>query len=214
MADVTDREKREQEFLALLLVLWPNESPHYWLTTPPSINAFTQRIRRQGITDLVRDVTVRQSQDFLDEIEWDRPRVDVFSGLDIVTEVFEHELGRRLANHHADWVREYRTAEREGNELPDLADLYTKNDAKREAITSLSTVASRAEIFGKNRIKDLYDESIASIWQLDPFSNVCPICMGLAGTPERIWRKEFPGGPPAHPNCRCHISHSLIVPSR
>lgn len=41
---------------------------------------------------------------------------------------------------------------------------------------------------------------------------VCPVCGPLHDTAENVWRGQFPGGPPAHPNCRCSAELE-VVPS-
>jgi hypothetical protein len=46
---------------------------------------------------------------------------------------------------------------------------------------------------------------IESYWRTERDSKVCPVCYPLDGKAEDVWRKYAPAGPPAHPNCRCHL---------
>jgi len=41
------------------------------------------------------------------------------------------------------------------------------------------------------------------IWNTAADERVCPVCGPLEGQPESVWAGRFPGGPPAHTNCRC-----------
>ena len=40
---------------------------------------------------------------------------------------------------------------------------------------------------------------------------VCPICGPYHGAPESVWGVQFPDGPPAHVNCRCDTSLTLMT---
>ena len=43
------------------------------------------------------------------------------------------------------------------------------------------------------------------IWQTREDERVCEICGPLHNLPESEWAAQFPGGPPAHVNCRCEL---------
>jgi hypothetical protein len=42
-------------------------------------------------------------------------------------------------------------------------------------------------------------------WYTRADERVCDICGPLHGKPEAAWQAQFPGGPPAHPRCRCWV---------
>ena len=42
-------------------------------------------------------------------------------------------------------------------------------------------------------------------WTTQLNERVCPICKPLDNKKEQTYKKKFPDGPPAHPNCRCRI---------
>jgi len=48
------------------------------------------------------------------------------------------------------------------------------------------------------------------IWQTNHDSLVCDICGPLNGLPEEDWKAMYGLGPPAHPNCRCKTSLSVL----
>ncbi len=47
------------------------------------------------------------------------------------------------------------------------------------------------------------------MWRVSRDERVCPICGPLDGRPESEWSERFPGGPPAHVRCRCHLTLRL-----
>jgi len=46
-------------------------------------------------------------------------------------------------------------------------------------------------------------------WVTERDSKVCPVCYPLHGQPESYWQRFVYDGPPAHPNCRCHLRHEV-----
>lgn len=56
------------------------------------------------------------------------------------------------------------------------------------------------------------DDGFVAVWIVvtdggRPDDRVCPICEPLHKRLESDWRDQFPLGPPAHPNCRCHLEY-------
>jgi SPP1 gp7 family putative phage head morphogenesis protein len=49
-------------------------------------------------------------------------------------------------------------------------------------------------------------------WLTANDERVCPTCGKLHGMHERVWKHEFPAGPPAHPWCRCDEELRLRKP--
>ncbi len=45
-----------------------------------------------------------------------------------------------------------------------------------------------------------------AVWNTERDAKVCPICSPLDKKREPDWVAKFPTGPPAHPNCRCHLT--------
>lgn len=210
MADLEKREEYEEELMFLLLMIWASEGTLFWTNRMPSIRWFADRIRKKGLTRLADDVVRRQTQDFLNEIQWDGDRKPLATGLDMIGEEFEIELAKRLANTHKSWIEKRFEAEREGIDPPTIEEIYTDSNAKREAVTSLTTLVSATEREGRWRLKNQFGVETYALWELDPRSNWCKVCLGLAKTPESIWSLQFPKGPPAHPNCACFISTSML----
>ena len=48
------------------------------------------------------------------------------------------------------------------------------------------------------------------VWQTREDERVCEICGPLHNLPESEWSAEFPGGPPAHVNCRCALVLEVV----
>jgi hypothetical protein len=51
---------------------------------------------------------------------------------------------------------------------------------------------------------------VVAVWNIDPRSNVCPICLNLNGRTESYWEADYPNGPPAHPRCACFKTYHPI----
>ena len=50
-------------------------------------------------------------------------------------------------------------------------------------------------------------DGLVSTWNTEEDERVCPICNPLDGLREEAWIREFPFGPPAHPQCRCWLTY-------
>lgn len=46
-------------------------------------------------------------------------------------------------------------------------------------------------------------------WHSRRDERVCKVCGPLDGTTQSTWQSKFPGGPPAHPSCRCWLSYEV-----
>lgn len=77
--------------------------------------------------------------------------------------------------------------------------------------------ATRAEMIGTTEVTRAYAQAtniyqqmaresgieMVRIWDTSGDDKVCSICGPLDRQPESVWSQQFPGGPPAHVNCRC-----------
>lgn len=78
------------------------------------------------------------------------------------------------------------------------------------AVTSVTAAATH----GENAVVLLFPENrqrrLVPVWYTVedapgiPAESVCPICAPFDRHGPDVWGGEFPAGPPAHPNCRCH----------
>jgi hypothetical protein len=72
-----------------------------------------------------------------------------------------------------------------------------------------ATEVTRAGTMGQQLARHMIGEAdtTVAIWDATMDSRVCPICAALNGKTEEEWVLEYPAGPPAHPNCRCHLEY-------
>lgn len=81
------------------------------------------------------------------------------------------------------------------------------------AITSGEDVVvdqfERREQGGGRRRPTIAPRTLQKIWHTQRDEKVCPICSPLDGRTDVIWAVEFPGGPPAHPHCRCYLTYQI-----
>lgn len=84
-----------------------------------------------------------------------------------------------------------------------LATLFSPERAEGLAITH--TTSSRSA--GQTTIAYLLGDGVEKDWewQTSEDGRVCPICRPLNGKLSAVWRLVAPGGPPAHPRCRCDL---------
>ena len=77
-----------------------------------------------------------------------------------------------------------------------------KTRAAAIAITETTRAASQATVEYQGYLAQR-GITMERVWNTDADDRVCPICGPLNGKTEDTWGNEFPGGPPAHVNCRC-----------
>lgn len=86
-------------------------------------------------------------------------------------------------------------------------EMYTREDADRDAITIVTFVHTNAEQAAVGKVQSA-GKTIVQIWRTEP--GACKNCAPLEGTRPNVWQKEAPKGPPYHPRCRCWLEHVAI----
>ena len=213
MADLEKREDREQELMALLLVVFASETMPFWTVENVGSEEIYERMQEVGVDKVLQSTSVDQSDAFFQEIEWSKPKVNAQDMMDALIKKADHraqEIADRMAKRLEDWKVKRSIALQLGEESPSIDSIYTETQAEREAITSLTQIVSDSEMMSRDYLWVNHDVIIQSFWTLDRHSNWCKQCMSLAGLNESEWRMIWDGVPPRHPNCRCSISHSQV----
>lgn len=83
--------------------------------------------------------------------------------------------------------------------------IFSEARAEMIAATETTAAASAAEQAAAEEIEQLKGVGLEATWRTEQDASVCPICAPLDGQPSEAWEDQFPGGPPAHPNCRCWL---------
>ena len=81
---------------------------------------------------------------------------------------------------------------------------------KRQARTGVTIEISKGERAYTDGLELETQEVLAKLWYTERDGRVCPICAPLHRTPEAVWGPVSPGGPPAHPNCRCWLTYRTV----
>ena len=56
--------------------------------------------------------------------------------------------------------------------------------------------------------------TLTAVWISEYHETRCPICKALDNLPEPRWPEAYRDGPPAHPNCYCHIAWAILKDDR
>jgi hypothetical protein len=160
---------------------------------------------------------------------WSRARYELnqelAAGIVIVYLLAGRALAGGLGSSVGDEVMTARAASFAGIEANGLAGRYIDNSlamaqagklpaeiftAERAASLGV-TETTRAITAGERDVIDFIRAGgrvLSGTWRTERDASVCPICRPLDGQPEDVWSREVPGGPPAHPNCRCDLTWS------
>jgi hypothetical protein len=205
MADIDQRLDNEEKLILLLLLLWRSQAIPWWFNAPPSMKLFEQKIKQSGVPGLVNQITTKQLNLFLDEVGWQGDRSEFYRRLRLVNDSVLSNMARKMADRHASWQID--PASRLAQEV------VPEWEIRRDVITDLSGVASKVELGTREYLANRHQIVVETYWKLDPLSNWCDTCLSLANTHQSIWSRQFPGGPPAHPNCRCYLGHHRVLSS-
>ena len=87
-----------------------------------------------------------------------------------------------------------------------LATILSDDRADVAAVTETTTGISTGQIGGAEDYEQENPQDLVQYkWRTERDERVCPICNPLDGKLSETWTRYFPGGPPAHPRCRCQL---------
>lgn len=85
-----------------------------------------------------------------------------------------------------------------------LTTLFSLQRAEGIAITQTTVSRSAAQTAVGDALM-IDGDAVDYEWATEQDQRVCEICRGLNGALKAVWGGRFPGGPPAHPRCRCDL---------
>lgn len=201
-----ERESVEEELAAILLLIWASQLAAVWATEQRTAAEFRRMLEEAGAPQVVDRVIGRSAENFAAEVGGPaqpmRPQDMV-----ALRERYLDELATRMAQRQVAYAREYADArlhhDRTTIGVFEPPEPYSEAQAVTEAVTSVTTVVSQTEREGaRNRSNDA-GISLHPFWVTEP--GACKICQPLHNRGKEAWGARFPDGPPAHPNCRCHL---------
>lgn len=77
---------------------------------------------------------------------------------------------------------------------------FSASKAQGIAVTEVTSAVSAGEESLRQQYENIGVQMVA-VWNNDPRSNVCQLCLPLDGLREEEWPAEARPGPPRHPNC-------------
>jgi SPP1 gp7 family putative phage head morphogenesis protein len=95
-----------------------------------------------------------------------------------------------------------------GDLKADLAPHFGETRAQMIAVTETTTAYAQGTLFYQRALADA-GVRMVRVWHTSRDEKVCPVCGPLDGKTEDVWAAQFPGGPKAHPNCRCWVTLTL-----
>jgi hypothetical protein len=221
MPELKDREKDEKALLAMLLLLFATEDMSFWASGYQSPQWFDARLQRLQLDSRFMDISRRAQDAMLDELGYEVNRGPLDARMRQLAAFYRHELSYRMARHHAKWIdvleaarRQNAAARRRGEKIEEIRDpvpedIYPVHAAKREAVSSVTDFVSLTEITTGGLIENTHGVKLEAIWRTEP--GACPICEPLNGASRAVWSKQFPKGPKAHAQCKCHLSWHEVL---
>lgn len=83
------------------------------------------------------------------------------------------------------------------------------NRAQRIAITEVTYNHQVAQDAAWSYLRRTQGSRLQAFWNAEP--GRCELCATVEGKPSAFWRMFYPAGPPAHPNCRCHLRYTNLT---
>ncbi len=87
------------------------------------------------------------------------------------------------------------------------AEMLSRDRASMIAATEVTRAVTVGESLILVMLLAETGKELIPVWYTEMDARVCPICAPLHGTGPPTWRRIAEGGPPAHPNCRCHLTY-------
>lgn len=83
------------------------------------------------------------------------------------------------------------------------------NRASAIGVTETTSTLSRGQMDAGDRYEKITGGKLQRLWVIED-GTACKVCRAVNDEPEEVWGAQFPGGPPAHPHCRCKLK---LVPT-
>lgn len=194
------RAKQERELAAVILLLFGQQYDDLVGGVEFSTRDFVNRVAPALVQPLARTYTASANRllgrfDVVTDIE---PRATRWA------ERYSRQLARELAGTTRDRLAELDPRDPDFEE--DLAATLADDRAENIGITETTRAISAGENEAARRIEKETGRILRPRWMTEEDEDVCPICEPLNHTTSRVWGRRFPGGPPAHPRCRCELS--------
>ena len=91
-----------------------------------------------------------------------------------------------------------------------IAPVFGVERASTIAVTEITRASNQATLQYQEYLSTTYDMQLVRVWQTNNDELVCPICGALNEQLESVWSDKYPNGAPAHPNCRCSTTLTLL----
>lgn len=224
--EVPDRQDKENELAAALLLLWMLLKDSGWSVIYGSIPG--RLLFQKLFGEHVRPIFVRiygaarsaLGGAFGVQYSTTPDGTMRLPGLDDAVRRYEHEVydsfARRMRkredweSHRENWDRQgipeeerpKTITDREGRQVTERDIDYDEEDAGSAGVSWTTDAHSHGEIDGSSDLgqRGIY---LDAIWMTEP--GACQYCEPMDGLSRDEWSRVHPDGPKVHPNCRCWL---------
>jgi hypothetical protein len=234
MADVPNREPKEEELEAILALIWREWSK---VDDPSELTVDKlQELLRSNAMEPLWAVWVTANLNLVEEYGAKQNESNLAAAFLLFFNNWSRDLSDRWSSRVAQWREEWTQQQQPapttttriptiGQPLPVLGQetkpkepvppwkdaketIVQPHDTKREAITTITETQTNGETDGARKVEQQGTPLIA-VWRTEP--GACEICAELEGTYPQYWKQVAFNGPPVHPNCRCRLSWEPYV---
>lgn len=214
MPDLPDRDRRERELTAKLSALLRSQSDQV-LRDPANIP--WDRLERELAAGIVPELAATQAiaaenlaSQLRQPINLDRIVADAQQWAERYAVTLAAEVVRT--------TRDRLTRAAEQQTAAELAALLLILFGDDRAYSIGVTETTRAATAGERGTVLQYERDtgngLVPIWVTAGDGRVCQFCAPLDEQRSEVWERIAPGGPPAHPRCRCFLRYEVVYRSR
>ena len=218
MADLDKRTKEEKNLTLAIMLLLASIDDDDMSAGFLSPRFFHERISGSSIPRLAQRIYLNSAGGMLNEIGI-KGDANLRDFIIQQSSKYSRDLAERMSKNQNDWYREGQSR-KTGYEYSGVdsdyaykAKPYSKYEAEREAVTSISSMNSDSQKLTSQHLSDFSGIKTTFVWIPERDERTCKVCKTMGGTYEEFWSKHFPKGPPAHPNCRCFLSSIQVFAS-
>jgi hypothetical protein len=216
MPDIPNRADEEKALAAILYALFDEKLQEaVWLIgSPPSglpssfysglVSDVAQAIQPQ-LAGLHLEAGQRMAESVGQQLDPTRAASEAEVWARREAEAMAKDLAERVRQQVEEILAEYEAGvAEEAAVVLSLGGVFSEGRAEGLAVDQTTGAASAGEIGAGRTIERETGLILEAVWRIED-ANACEVCYSLDGQSIEVWGDQFPGGPGAHPHCRCYL---------